>query len=99
MTDLADFYRGLYWGMDFGEVARKKKPYVLCGNCGKLIPAKFSACINCRKPFPPEYVYCPYCRSELIKTLTYAPTAGRSWTRTQHITYTSKAHGREEVLK
>ncbi|MEM3646445.1 MAG: zinc ribbon domain-containing protein [Candidatus Bathyarchaeia archaeon] len=76
MSSLVSFREDLHWGMGFGEVTRKKKPYVLCGSCGKLIPVRFSACMNCRRPFPPEYVYCPYCRVELIKNSDLCPYCG-----------------------
>ncbi len=55
---------------------KKAKEYMVCGNCGRLVPADADRCPYCGVVFEKEKVKCPECGSLIDEDAKYCPVCG-----------------------
>ncbi len=60
----------------FVSFRKEAKEYMICGNCGKLIPADSERCPYCGAVFEKEKVKCPDCGSWIDEDSKYCPICG-----------------------
>ncbi len=62
----------------YGYVSFKKeaKEYMICGNCGHLVPADAEKCPYCGAVFEKEKVKCPECGSWIDEDAKFCPVCG-----------------------
>jgi len=60
----------------FLRFRKKAKEYMLCGNCGRLVPADAERCPYCGVVFEKEKVKCPECGSWIDEDAKYCPVCG-----------------------
>ena len=60
----------------FLRFKKKAKEYMICGNCGRLVPADAERCPYCGVVFEREKVKCPECGSWIDEDSKYCPVCG-----------------------
>ncbi len=62
----------------YGYLSFKKeaKEYMVCGNCGRLVPADAERCPYCGAVFEKEKVKCPECGSWIDEDAKFCPVCG-----------------------
>ncbi len=60
----------------FVSFRKEAKEYMICGNCGRLIPADSERCPYCGAVFEKEKVKCPDCGSWIDEDSKYCPVCG-----------------------
>ncbi len=60
----------------FLHFKKKAKEYMICGNCGRLVPADAERCPYCGVVFEKEKVKCPECGSWIDEDSKYCPVCG-----------------------
>ncbi len=60
----------------FLHFKKKAKEYMICGNCGRLVPADAERCPYCGVVFEKEKVKCPECGSWIDEESKYCPVCG-----------------------
>ena len=67
---------GIFFLYGYLSFKREAKEYMICGNCGHLIPADAERCPYCGAVFEKEKVKCPDCGSWIDEDSKYCPICG-----------------------
>ncbi len=67
---------GGFFAYGYLSFKREAKEYMVCGNCGRLVPADAEKCPYCGAVFEKEKVKCPECGSWIDADAKYCPVCG-----------------------
>ena len=67
---------GLFFLYGYLSFKKEAKEYMICGNCGHLIPADAERCPYCGAVFEKEKVKCPDCGSWIDEDSKFCPVCG-----------------------